>query len=134
MAVSKTVSPASVENSVAYTVGSNTVAAWIQMKCVHSGTPSPGDTVTFKLLESTGDIDTDPDTGGSDYSDPVNSLSLLTFDLNVQEPAISKLISIPLSLSFRLRVENDGASNVTVYSQIIELAVTGSRSVSQVEF
>lgn len=126
MADTKSVTAGSNATSDAFTLQTDTVAAWIQFKADNSTTPAADDVIVFKVLESIGDIDNDTT---EDYGTIASVPRLAVLDTNNADPQVSDLI--PLPVSKKLKVYADGGeygttNAITVSAMIRELAVDGS--------
>lgn len=116
-------------NSVSVTAGSNQtsdeinldascVAAQISLKADNAGTPASGDTISFYLLQTSGD----PDGASTDEFDTVGHAILLTvLDTNSEDPA-GRTVPLPIpQKGAKLYAASAAASNsITVSATITE--------------
>lgn len=113
----KSVSGGNTESSDDFTADSNNVAAEIQVKAEHSGTPESDDTVDF-YLQRKGDPDQDTSDEYDNQGDYIG-----TVDLNEDDPAVK---TIPVFLmqgkTYRLTAtNNDSDDAVTVSARLTEV-------------
>lgn len=113
----KSVAGGGTENSDDFTANSNNVAAELQVKADHSGTPAGGDTINF-YLQRKGDPDQDTTQEYDNQGD-----FLATVDLNSDDPAVK---TIPVFLmqgkTYRLTaVNNDADTAITVSARLTEI-------------
>ena len=120
------VSANSTQTSEVMTLGSNCVAAQIQLKADNSTTPAADDYINFYVLQSSGDPDAAETT--DEYDTAGHAIFLARVDTNVEDPA---LVTVPFPLpqkNFKIYAEGDHADTttnaITVSAQVIEQRVS----------
>jgi hypothetical protein len=111
---SKSVAASGAETSDAVSIPDAAFAGEITLKADNNGTPSSGDTITFKILYTCGD----PDGSGSDeYDTDDNAPVVAVLDTNVDDPAIVtvKLTNIAAK-GFKVYAKNNNASRAITVS------------------
>lgn len=111
----KAVTTGSNATSDAVAIADNAIAGSLTIKADHSGSPASGDEILAYVLYTTGDPDVDPDSA-DEYDTPGHVLPIV-LDTNTEDPAIKTIPIDPAATGFKLRVENDGASTITVSAQ-----------------
>lgn len=125
MADYKAVTTGTSSESNAFTFQTDTVAAMLQVKADHTGTPAANDDIAFRVLGTTGD----PDGSSSDeYDDAVNAPIECYVELDLQDPAI-RCFQLPVPLKgMKLRATNSGASTVNVSGRVLEIGADGAQT------
>jgi len=106
------------------TLAASCVAAQIQLKADNSSaTPAADDYINFYVLQSSGDVDVEPDSA-DDYDTVNHAIFLARLDTSVEDPA---LVTVPFPLpqkNFKIYAQGDHAdtttNTITVSAQVIE--------------
>lgn len=114
----KSVSSSGNATSDAVVIADTAIAGSLTIKADHSGSPASGDEILAGILYTTGDPDVDPDSA-DEYDTPGHALPIV-LDTNTENPAIKTIPVDTSATGFKLFVENDGASSITVSAQYSE--------------
>ncbi len=109
----------------------------VQCRADNDGTPASGDTVTFKALTTTGDVDANPDvTNDFATTDGVNALTLLDVSTAAKDPAQSGLLSLaPGTIEFKIHALNNSAGRaITVSAQARQQDKDGVWTKSEIDW
>lgn len=110
------------------------VSAQLMVKAKNDGAPAAGDDIGVHLLISTGDPDADPDTT-NEFTTVGHADVKATLETDVEDPAISNAISIPLPMTggYKVYCKNLSAGRaITVSGQVVEQDVGGNITKRQV--
>ena len=73
-----------------------------------AGTPAAGDTTDVYLVATTGDPDAEPETA-DEYSTVGHALFLCTIDSEIEDPAVSAPVPLPIALKdYKIYAYNNG--------------------------
>lgn len=107
-----------------YTLADNTVALSVQIMANNSNTPASGDTATWRIRWSNGDVlnDTGDDYDTAEHAQFLGMLDTYTTNIPGENPAAMTVSVTPVSKKFRLACNCAGssASRFTVISALVD--------------
>lgn len=134
MANSKSISSGGNATSDLVSPDSDAVAAMLMVKADNDGTPAAGDDIHVYLLITTGDPDADADSA-DEFTTVGHAVIRAVLETDVEDPAISNAIPVPLPLSGGFKVyctNQSGGRAITVSAQVAEHDVNGTLTERQV--
>lgn len=126
MADTKSVTAGGTATSDAYTLQTDTVAAYVMCKADNSTTAAADDIIHFKVLEAIGDIEGG---GTSDYTTADNAAQLCVIDTSSTDPGVSAMIPLPPAALIKIYADGatEGTTNaITVSAFVREVGVDGA--------
>lgn len=128
MADTKSVTAGGTATSDAFTLQTDTIAAYIQCKADNSTTAASDDIVHFKVLESLGDVDGDSTT---DYATVDAAPEIAVLDTAAADPQVSPAVLVAPAKTLKVYADGaiEGTTNaITVSARLLEIAADGSRT------
>jgi isopentenyl diphosphate isomerase/L-lactate dehydrogenase-like FMN-dependent dehydrogenase len=106
--------------SDAFTFGSTSTAATLQVKADNNGTPASGDTVDVYILYTNGDPDAAPDSA-DEYDTVGHAQPICTLDTTVEDPAIETVEINAMAKGAKIYFKNNsGGRAITCSAQFTE--------------
>lgn len=122
-ATSVSVAASGNQTSDAFTFDATSINCTIQMKCDNSGTPAAGDTVTFYLLYTNGDVDAAE--SADEYDTTTQGTLLAVVDTSITDPALTTVTINPSAKGGKVYAVNNNATRaITVSAQLYETKVS----------